>query len=266
MHMLQGRCDFRTALFRRFRPHILSQFIPLRLSLRRTYPFQHSTARFFRAPRLAPAPRARASHPRPAPAPRARASRPRPAPAPRTRAPHPRPAPAPRARAPRPRLAPAPRTRAPRPRLRARAPRPRLAPAPRTRAPRPRLAPAPRARASHPRPAPAPAPRTHARARARTHARAPRPASRAPHITAPNFHKPPPQCLASIVKAQEAGPISPRFRKRFVLCAKKLTPAYRLKRACIAPLFSCAPDELHAFPALLMNQNAGCPCAEALRV
>ena len=179
MHMLQGRCDFRTALFRRFRPHILSQFIPLRLSLRRTYPFQHSTARFFRAPRLAPAPRARASHPRPAPA---------------------------------------------------------------------------------------PAPRTHARARARTHARAPRPASRAPHITAPNFHKPPPQCLASIVKAQEAGPISPRFRKRFVLCAKKLTPAYRLKRACIAPLFSCAPDELHAFPALLMNQNAGCPCAEALRV
>ena len=53
MHMLQGRCDFRTALFRRFRPHILSQFIPLRLSLRRTYPFQHSTARFFRAPRPA---------------------------------------------------------------------------------------------------------------------------------------------------------------------------------------------------------------------
>ena len=178
MHMLQGRCDFRTALFRRFRPHILSQFIPLRLSLRRTYPFQHSTARFFRAPRLAPAPRARASHPRPAPAP------------------------APRA--------------------------PRLRP--------------------HPRPAP------HACACA------PRPA------TAPNFHKPPPQCLVSIVKAQEAGPISPRFRKRFVLCAKKLTPAYRLKRACIAPLFSCAPDALHAFPALLMNQNAGCPCAEALRV
>ena len=158
MHMLQWRCDFRTALFRRFRPHILSQFIPLRLSLRRTYPFQHSTARFFRAPR-----------PAPAPAPRA----------------------------------------------------PRLAPAPRT---------------------------------------------CAPHITAPNFHKPPPQCLVSIVKAQEAGPISPRFRKRFVLCAKKLTPAYRLKRACIAPLFSCAPDELHAFPVLLMNQNAGCPCAEALRV
>ena len=106
---------------------------------------------------------------------------------------------------------------------------------------------APRLR-PHPRPAP------HACACA------PRPA------TAPNFHKPPPQCLVSIVKAQEAGPISPRFRKRFVLCAKKLTPAYRLKRACIAPLFSCAPDALHAFPALLMNQNAGCPCAEALRV